>query len=295
MHIKLYIKNNLKIKTVIFAAIFLFVTFSLFYIPFYSHKTDEPQDQSDCVKLPVIMYHFTLKNPGIKNRFIISVDTFEEDLKYIKENGYTTVLIKDLIEYTESKKELPPKPILLTFDDGAYNNYLYAFPLAKKHKAKFVFSPIGREADRFTETTDENPEYAYANWSQISEMANSELVEIQNHTYNMHASKKPRIGCTKTRDESVSDYKEKLKKDLTKAKKIIKEKTGFETTAFFYPFGACSECTGEIIKSLGFKATFICESKINIIQKNPECLYGLYRFLRPPGVPSKKFFSKFEK
>lgn len=295
MHIKIYIKRFFKIKTIIFAVILLLIAFSLFCISFYSHKADESQSQSDCVQLPIVMYHMVLKNPGVKNRFMVSVATLEEDIKYIKQNGYSTILIKDLIEYTESKKELPPKPILLTFDDGSYNNYLYAFPLAQKYNIKFVFSPIGKEADRFTKTVDEKPEYAYANWNQISEMASSGLVEIQNHTYDMHSSKKPRIGCVQKKGESANHYKESLAKDLLKSQKLIKEKTGSEPTAFFYPFGAYSECSDEIVKSLGFKATFICESKINTIRKDPECLFKLYRFLRPPGIPAKKFFSKFEK
>lgn len=295
MRIKFYIKNNLKSKVVIFAIILFLVTLSLLGIPFYSHKTDNPENEPESTELPIIMYHMILENPKVRNRFTISTKTFEEDLKYIKDNGYTTILIKDLIDYTENKKELPARPILLTFDDGSYNNYLYAFPLAKKYNAKFVFSPIGREADRFTENIDENEVYSYASWSKIIEMSASELVEIQNHTYNMHSNRKPRIGCTKKNGEPINTYKEKLTKDILKQQKLIKEKTSYEPTAFFYPFGAYSDCSEEIIKSLGFKATFICESKLNIIRKNPACLFKLCRFLRPPAVSTETFFGKFKK
>ena len=121
----------------------------------------------------------------------------------------------------ENKKELPKNPILLTFDDGAYNNYLYAFPLAKKYNAKFVFSPIGKEADRYEKNKDENPGYSHANWEKIIEMSKSGLVEIQNHTYNMHGSKKPRIGCTKAQNENDEKYKEVLTEDLLKEQKLI--------------------------------------------------------------------------
>ena len=51
----------------------------------------------------------------------------------------------------------------------------------------------------------------------------------------------------------------------------------------------------EYLKSLGFKATFICESKINKISKNPDCLFEMGRFLRPPNISSEKFFSSLEK
>ena len=53
-------------------------------------------------------------------------------LKYIKENGYTTVVMADVIQYVQDGKPLPPKPVMLTFDDGNYNNYVYAYPLMQK-------------------------------------------------------------------------------------------------------------------------------------------------------------------
>lgn len=294
MHINFYIKKKMKNKFILSVFAVIFSAFFLFGISFNSQKTSVSQESENYIKLPVIMYHLVLKNPK-NNKFIVSEKDFEDDLKYINANGYTTITVNDLIEYTENKKELPKKPILLTFDDGAYNNYLYAFPLAKKYNAKFVFSPIAREADRYSEVKDESPEYAHANWEKITEMSKSGNVEIQNHTYNMHSAKKPRIGCTKKDGESQEIYKKKLSKDLEKAQNLIYEKTGIKPTAFFYPFGACSKCSEDVIKSLGFKSTFMCESRVNKITKDPNCLFGLGRFLRPPSVPAAKFFSKWEK
>ena len=294
MHINFYIKKKMKNKFILSVFAVIFSAIFLFGISFNSQKTSVSQESENYIKLPVIMYHLVLKNPK-NNKFIVSEKDFEDDLKYINANGYTTITVNDLIEYTENKKELPKKPILLTFDDGAYNNYLYAFPLAKKYNAKFVFSPIAREADRYSEVKDESPEYAHANWEKITEMSNSGNVEIQNHTYNMHSAKKPRIGCTKKDGESQEIYKKKLSKDLEKAQNLIYEKTGIKPTAFFYPFGACSKCSEDVIKSLGFKSTFMCESRVNKITKDPNCLFGLGRFLRPPSVPAAKFFSKWEK
>lgn len=288
-------KRNSKLKIFLWVAAIISTLAIILVISNIKSNAEEAENCSREKRLPVLMYHLILKNPGNSNKFIVPQSAFEEDLKYIKNHGYTTILVQDLIDYTENKKDLPEKPILLTFDDGAFNNYLYAFPLAKKYEAKFVFSPIAKEAERYTKAHDENPTYSHANWEKISEMSKSGLVEIQNHTYNMHSNKNSRIGCTKKRNESVEEYKQKLSEDIRKSQELISQNTGVTPTAFFYPYGAKSDCSEEILKSLGFKATFLCESKVNIISKNPECLFGLKRFIRPPGVPTEKIFSKFEK
>ena len=288
-------KRNSKLKIFLWVAAIISTLAIILVISNIKSNAEEAENCSREKRLPVLMYHLILKNPGNSNKFIVPQSVFEEDLKYIKNHGYTTILVQDLIDYTENKKELPEKPILLTFDDGAFNNYLYAFPLAKKYEAKFIFSPIAKEAERYTKAHDENPTYSHANWEKISEMSKSGLVEIQNHTYNMHSNKKSRIGCTKKRNESVEEYKQKLSEDIRKSQELISQNTGVTPTAFFYPYGAKSDCSEKILKSLGFKATFLCESKVNIISRNPECLFGLKRFIRPPGVPTEKIFSKFEK
>lgn len=288
-------KRNSKLKIFLWVAAIISTLAIILVISNIKSNAEEAENCSREKRLPVLMYHLILKNPGNSNKFIVPQSVFEEDLKYIKNHGYTTILVQDLIDYTENKKELPEKPILLTFDDGAFNNYLYAFPLAKKYEAKFIFSPIAKEAERYTKAHDENPTYSHANWEKISEMSKSGLVEIQNHTYNMHSNKNSRIGCTKKRNESVEEYKQKLSEDIRKSQELISQNTGVTPTAFFYPYGAKSDCSEEILKSLGFKATFLCESKVNIISRNPECLFGLKRFIRPPGVPTEKIFSKFEK
>ena len=292
MRIKYYFKNKF-----IAATFILLLIIPCIYILSHCQNAEgeELQDPENTVNLPVLMYHLVLKNPKSKNKFTISQKTFENDLEYIKNNGYTTILVKDLIDYTEGKAELPEKPILLTFDDGAYNNYLYAFPLAKKYNIKFVFSPIAAEAERYSQIKDENPNYSHANWEQIREMSDSGLVEIQNHTYNMHCSKNPRVGCTKKFGESEETYKSKLSEDILKSQEMIEKNVGKKPIAFFYPFGACSKCSEKIIRGLGFKATFLCESRVNKISKNPESLFRLGRFIRPPDVPTEKVFSAFEK
>ena len=255
-------------------------------------QADAEAKVEDRIDLPSIMYHGLLKEEKRQGQFIISPNLFEQDLRYLQENGYTTVVIADLIAYVQDGKPLPEKPVMLTFDDGYYNNYLYAFPLLKQYNCKMVLSPIGRYTDEYTQNKDTHANYAHCSWDAVREMMASGLVEFQNHSYNLHSIDSGRKGAKKKAVESLVDYRTLLVEDVMKMQTRMREETGYTPTAFVSPFGAVSSASLPILKELGFQATLICESHINAITRDPECLYGLGRYRRPAKTGSEAFFKK---
>ncbi len=238
-------------------------------------------------EVPILMYHSILKTPSSKSNYIISEAAFEEDLKFLKDEGYTTVFIDDLIDYVYNGKELPEKSVVLTFDDGYLNNFSYAFPLLKKYNSKAVLSIIGYYTDLYSDTPDENPIYSHVTWDNLKEMLDSGLIEVQNHSYNLHTTDKGRNGSKKKRGESDSEYQKMLTSDLGKLQNEIKEHLNYTPTTFTYPFGSVSNASFDIIKEMGFKASLSCESGMNHITKDPESLYMMKRYLRTPKKSAK--------
>ena len=243
------------------------------------------------VEVPAVMYHALLKDESRHGQYVISPEVFESDVEYLQAHGYTTILIEDLIKYTKGGT-LPEKPVLLTFDDGYYNNYLYAYPIAQQHGCRFVLSPIGKYAQLYTDTPDENAYYSHATWPQLREMAQSGLVEVQNHSYDLHRSEGGRLGVKKKPGESEEAYAQLLSQDLLKAQSAIGEEVGVRPTAFVYPFGAVSSTTPELVQGMGFQCTLSCEEKVSRVTRDPASLYDLGRFLRPSGISSADFFEK---
>ena len=232
-------------------------------------------DYSETVKVPIIMYHGLIKDSSLQTEYFISPDRFEEDLKYIKENGYTPVFMSDLINFVYENKPLPEKPVVLSFDDGYYNNYCYAYPLLKEYNMKAVISIIGLYTDKFSRVDENNAAYSHITWKQINEMTDSGLVEIQSHTYNMHEIGERR-GSARKQGES-------------------KHYTGKAPDTFTYPFGIYSDYEEELVKELGFKATLSCSEGVNYITfSDKECLYQLKRYLRDKDSTSSTMFEKFK-
>lgn len=245
---------------------------------------------SDDMVVPIFMYHEV--KPYKTRKDVITPYEIESDLEFLKKNHYSTLTMKDLIAYANGQKELPEKPIILTFDDGYLNNYQYVYPLLKKYNMKIVLSIIGKNTDDFTSIPDDNLDYSHVTWGQIKEMQQSGLVEIQNHTYDLHKISWKRFGCKKNKGESLAHYEQTLTEDIGKLQQEITEKTGTTPDTFTYPYGTVSKESFPIIKKLGFKASLSCDYGVNVIPKDPEKLYGLKRICRVHGVTLQKALRK---
>ena len=233
-------------------------------------------------RLPIIMYHHVLRDPARHGEFIISPDEFEQDLKYIKKEGFTTITDLDLINFKEKGTPLPEKPIMLTFDDGHLSYYEYIVPLLQKYQMKAVVSIVGSYTNDYTEHPDKAVSYAYLSWEEVKTLSHSDHTRVANHTYDMHKISNGRNGCSKTKTESSAQYRKTFQDDAEKMRKLIYDYTGKNADCFTYPFGYfCSE-TEEEIKKLGFKLSLTCAEGINYISQNSS-LFKLKRYNRPHG------------
>ena len=246
------------------------------------------------VKIAVIMYHGLIDDTSKQNKYFIDPKYFETDLQYLTENGYNTIFASDLINHFEKGSPLPENPVMLTFDDGYYNNYTFAYPLLKKYNCKAVISPIGISADEAEKDKRQNPAYSQCKWSQLKEMYDSGLVEIQNHTYNLHHIQNGRSGAKNMPDEDLTAYKDMLTADLQKFNSRMYDELGIYPNAVVFPFGSRSKDTLQIVKDMNFKAAFDCEEKINSLSSKDDLFY-IHRFLRPNNLSSNDFFENIYK
>ena len=267
-------KSNKTVKIIIFTAFFLS---AIILISVMTGAVKETTADTDSVKLPVIMYHSLLKDEKLQNDYTVSPTLFENDLKYLTENGYTTVVVKDLTDYAYGKKSLPEKCIMLTFDDGYYNNYVYAYPLLRQRGMRAVVSIIGSQTALFTENGEENAYWSHLRAERLRET--EDVFEIQNHSWNLHEYGERR-GCLRRSGEDEAHYAKLLHEDTEQTQQLIEEIGLPAPECYTYPFGACSEESERILREMGFLCTLGCEERINTVTRDPESLYQLGRFNR---------------
>ena len=123
------------------------------------------------------------------------LETFEAKVALLVDKGFTGVFWQDLYEHMAGRRRLPDNSILLTFDDGYLDNWVYVYPILKKYGVKgtiFVnpdfVHPAGEVrpnlddvvADRCSR--DELTVPGFLSWAEMREMEKSGLIDIQSHS-----------------------------------------------------------------------------------------------------------------
>lgn len=210
--------------------------------------------------VPILAYH----QVGEVDEEIYSVTAsqFEEQMKYLKENGYHAISLEDLFNSYTGKTALPEKPIVITFDDGYEDNYLTALPIMEQYgMSATVFvvpSLIG--------TTD------YLSWQQVADMQ-KRRTEIGSHTMS-HVGMNE-INATEQRREAAE------------SKAALERQIRTSIQFFAYPYGQFSAGAQQILKETGYRGACTGLAGLNNENTDPYALkrinvpqpkYGLWEF-----------------
>jgi peptidoglycan/xylan/chitin deacetylase (PgdA/CDA1 family) len=121
-----------------------------------------------CSEVPVFMFHK------------VSPPSFEEQLRFLKQNGYQTLSLPEFFSFLNGRLRLKGPSVVITFDDGDKSLYTAAFPLLQKYDFQavaFVVPGCIRETPAAAQSGD------WVCWPELMEMERSGVVDIQSHSY----------------------------------------------------------------------------------------------------------------
>ncbi|MBU2222001.1 MAG: polysaccharide deacetylase family protein, partial [Candidatus Omnitrophica bacterium] len=125
--------------------------------------------------------------------------------------------------------------LAITFDDGYWDNYTYAFPVLKKYNLPATIFLITDEIGNKVGLGDK------LNWEDVILMQDSGLINFGSHTLSHHV-------LTEIRSE------DELRKEILSSKKILEERLGRPINTFCYPKGFFNQRVKELVKEAGYKA-----------------------------------------
>ncbi|HAE89099.1 MAG TPA: hypothetical protein DCG79_04455 [Clostridiales bacterium] len=247
-------------RKAILSTLIIFVLILLF-LPFRTARAEE-----SVTPLPILMYHSVSKSKtGV---YFVSPETLDRDLAELTKRGYEFVTLEKVKAYLRGKGDLPQKPLLLTFDDGHYDNLYYGLPLLKKYGATAVLNVIGCFTEYSSTHEKDKVEYSHLTWDEIAYLARSGVFEIGSHTYGMHAYK-PRFGVKRKKSEPEDEHLAALNEDFEKIDRALLDKCGVRPVAFAYPFGAYDDVSEKAVTDR-YDAVFTCYERINLLKKGDE-------------------------
>lgn len=199
----------------------------------------------------------------------------EEDLRALKDNGWTPVSVSAVLRYVLEGDPLPDRPVLLVFDDGYRSFLTRALPLLRAHDAPAAVSVIGRQAQR----AGAEPGGAFMSWDELQEAAQSGLVEFVSHSAGLHVYCQ-RSGVARLECESEAAYAQVLQGDLQRMTALCEAAGVAFEPVFAYPYGSLEPLAEPLLQAARFPATLTSEEHVNVLTRSADCLYLLGRLNR---------------
>lgn len=164
------------------------------------------------VTVPILLYH-RIDISETDHRYYVAPETFEAEIKLLHDWEYTSITTEMLVKAITEGAELPPRPVLFTFDDGNLDNYTNAFPIMQKYGFTGVLYLVNNYIGY-----DQ-----YMNKEQILEMVNAGW-EVGSHSMNHFDLK------------TLSP--EQQRNEIVQAKHDLEKLLAVPVQTFAYPFGS---------------------------------------------------------
>lgn len=222
----------------------------------------------------------------------ISVRRLADHFEWLGANGYKVVSVQDLVNARNGVRALPEKAVLLTFDDGYASFYTQVFPLLKAYGYPATLAIVGswmESSGTVNYGTRQVDRQSFMTLEQLKEVADSGLVEIASHSYDLHRgiSSNPqgnetpaattRAYSVTTADyESDSAYEERVCGDLARNSDFIEKTVGTRPRVMVWPYGRYTGEVQRIAGKLGMFDTMNLEDGDNSIDDSLSNLRRYY-------------------
>jgi peptidoglycan/xylan/chitin deacetylase (PgdA/CDA1 family) len=195
------------------------------------------------IRVFILLYHRF--GPIANDSMTVTRDVFESELRYLKDNEYKVIPLRELVDYYLGKRPPPhPHSVVITADDGHKSVYTEMFSLIRKFRfpvTLFIYP-----------SAISNAPYAMT-WGQLKEMKETGLFDFQSHTF-WH----PNFKREKKRLKPV-EYENFVGMQLKRSKEKLEEKLNIRVDMLAWPFGIYEDDLIQKAMETGYVATFTME------------------------------------
>lgn len=250
-----------------------------------AQRAVERVDQPWAGGLLTLAYHDVEDRDPDQAYLSVRTDHLVEQLTWLRENGYQAVSVDQILAARDGGAPLPPRAVLLSFDDGYRNFYTRVFPIMKAFQWPFVIAPVGVWID----TPAGQPvdfggrqveRERFLSWDEVRAMSRSSLVEVAVHTDNLHygvranpqGNEQPaastRVYDPRTGEyESEAAYEARLRRDARAITDKLRKVTGKTPRVWVWPYGAASGTALRIVGEQGYDMALTLEDGLGSVNR----------------------------
>lgn len=207
----------------------------------------EPSEGSIAI---VLVYHRF--GPVAADSMTVTTPVFAWQLKYLRDNGYTVVPLRDVVKFVEGRGSLPPRAVAIAADDGHRTVFTEMKPLVERYRIPvtlFIYP-----------SAISNASYAMT-WEQLTELKATGLFSIESHTY-WH----PNFRTEKKRLPE-DEYRNFVATQLEKSRAILERRFNSKVDMLAWPFGIYDDELIAAARKAGYVAAFTIERR----NASPNC------------------------
>jgi len=212
--------------------------------------------------VPVLMYHHVAPHPG--DTVTVTPQVFEGQMRYLAEKGYRTLKLSELMAYISGDLQLLERAVVVTFDDGWLDNYLYALPVLRKYGINATIFIVTDRTDSASHdpvvplpsTTPSHNEskrliregaaaQVVLTWDLIAEMRSTGQVEFHSHL----------VSHRKAHELPEED----LRHEIFASRRIMEERLDTSSPYLCWPYGSYTDRGVDLAREAGYRALFTTE------------------------------------
>lgn len=215
----------------------------------------------------------------------VRTDRLLEQLAWLRENHYRPVTVDQILAARHGGPELPPRAVLLTFDDGYASFYTRVMPVLRSYRWPALLAPVGvwidTPADKPVDFAGQlRPRSEFLTWAQVREVAASGLVEIAAHTNASHqgllanpqgnlqpAAATRRYDAKTGRYESEVEFQARLRADVLAISTKIRAATGHSPRVWVWPYGTADGTALKVIEEQGYQLALTLDDGIGRLDR----------------------------
>ena len=210
------------------------------------------------MQLPILVYHyFGLSRraaTGIKEEdvgFVTPIDLFREHLSFLNDQGYRAITLETLLSARSGGKPLPPKPIIISIDDGHASVAEFAAPELQKLRWPAELFVIPARVG----------EPGYLQWQELRELGTIDIASQSHALTHRLLNRLPEV---------------EIEQELVDSKRVIEDHTGIAVKALSVPMGGYPRATYKIALAADYQ--IVCTSYYGIGDPGGD-LYHLPRIM----------------